>query len=117
MHQLHPIEREIEFEHVDPPLADEAEQAPPLVRSDQRFNSERVRDAARGPRARLGIRAAAMTDLRIETARGCGHEIDGNRLPVVRVGIVQRFGVRLSRHRCSAGLSGPKFEPVEARPL
>ena len=79
MRSAHPIEREIEVENVNSPLADQCEQAPLLVRRDQRLDL-REREISRAGHPGGLIMRTCRADFRVETARGCGHEVDRNRL-------------------------------------
>lgn len=93
---MQPIEREIEFENVDPRLADQPEETSPHVRLEQSLDRCEC-EVPRASHASGLILRCRRTDVRIQTARRCRHEIDRNRLPVVRIGVMQRFGVRLDR--------------------
>src|ERR1019366_4538477 len=84
----HPIERDIEVENVNSPFADKGEQAALLVGPDQCLDlRERKIPSASDPSGLITRSRGA--NFRVETARRSGHEIDRNRLPVVRVGVVQ----------------------------
>src|SRR5450759_1569591 len=80
----HPIEREIEVENVNSPLADKGEQAALLVRPDQCLDL-REREIPRAGHPGGLIMRTCRADFRVETARRGGHEVDRNRLTVVGV--------------------------------
>src|ERR1700684_3871980 len=83
---VQPVEREIQFEHVDPSLSNEAPQSLALVRLDQRLNLCEFKMPGASHASGL-VLPSRRTHLGIETAGRCGHKIDRYRLLVVRVSI------------------------------
>ena len=69
---LQPVQREIEFQHVDTALADDAEEALPDMFIDQRLDAGGFKMASAGDARGLELRGR-RTQVRIETARRSGN--------------------------------------------
>ncbi len=108
------VESQVELEDVDSRLAEEAELAGLRLLFDEATELG-VRNAALAGDAGHLIERRGGSDVRVEPAAGGGGEIHGN--AARRRG--PRARPRPSRRPAlaSAGLDGPRFDPVEAPPL